>query len=92
MSYDFKAFLSSIDPSQTYECQLLTGGLVNITVRATKTSPPAQGTFPDYETMVLKYAPPYVAALGEATPFSQDRQVYFASDPSNYIVLTDLLS
>jgi hypothetical protein len=74
MLFDFKSFLSKIDPSQKYEFQSLTGGLVNLTVRATKVSP-FGGIFPKRNTLILKYAPPFVAALGESAPFSQDRQV-----------------
>jgi hypothetical protein len=69
----FESFLSKIDPSQKYEFQFLTGGLVNLTVRATKVSP-SGGIFPERKTLILKYAPPFIAALGESAPFSQDRQ------------------
>ena len=75
MSFDFGAFLSKIDASQTYECQPLTGGLVNLTVRARKTSPSGGGIFPKHDTLILKNAPPFVATIGEDAPFSQDRQV-----------------
>jgi hypothetical protein len=79
MSYDFKDVLSNIDPSQTYQFEHFTGGLVNVTVRATRASPGGQGASPDHGTLILKYAPPYVAALGKAAPFSQDRQVFSSS-------------
>lgn len=75
MSFDFKAFLSKIDPSQDYEFQSVTGGLVNLTGRARKILPSGGGTFPQHDTLILKYAPPFVAALGEEAPFSQARQV-----------------
>ena len=78
MLFDFEAFLSKIDPSQKYEFQSLTGGLVNLTVRATKVSP-SGGIFPKHKTLILKYAPPFVVALGESAPFSQDRQVYLSA-------------
>ncbi|KAF8847051.1 hypothetical protein BDZ45DRAFT_733845 [Acephala macrosclerotiorum] len=74
MLFDFEPFLSKIDPSQKYEFQSLTGGLVNLTVRATKVSP-SGGIFPKHDTLILKYAPPFVATLGESAPFSQDRQL-----------------
>jgi hypothetical protein len=76
MGFSFEVFLSKIDPSQKYECQSLTGGLVNLTARATKFPSLAGGsTFPKHDTLILKYAPPFVATIGEAAPFSQDRQV-----------------
>lgn len=75
MLFDFEPFLSKIDPSQKYELQTLTGGLVNVTVRASKVLPSGGGFFPKHGTLILKYAPPFVAALGESAPFSQDRQV-----------------
>jgi hypothetical protein len=74
MLFNFESFLSKIDPFQKYEFQSLTGGLVNLTVRATKVSHPG-GIFPKHNTLVLKYAPPFVATLGESAPFSRDRQV-----------------
>ncbi|PMD30381.1 hypothetical protein L207DRAFT_641646 [Hyaloscypha variabilis F] len=74
MLFDFEPFLSKIDPFQKYEFQTLTGGLVNLTVRATKVSP-SGGIFPKQNTLILKYAPPFVAVLGESAPFSQDRQL-----------------
>lgn len=77
MSFDFLAFLSKIDPSQDYEVQFLTGGLVNLTVRARKILPSAGSIFPKRDTLILKYAPPFVAALGEEALFSQDRQVRY---------------
>ncbi len=77
MLYDFDTFLSKIDPSQNYELQPLTGGLVNVTVRATKVSGKSGGLFPEHGSLVLKYAPPFVAALGDSAPFSQDRQYRF---------------
>ena len=76
MSFDFQAFLSKIDPSQNYEFQSLPGGLVNVTARAKKISSSGGGLFPKYDKLILKYAPPFVATLGENAPFSQDRQVY----------------
>lgn len=79
MLFDFEPFLSKIDPSQKYEFQILTGGLVNLTVRATKVTASGGGHFPKHGTLILKYAPPFVAALGESAPFSQDRQVCLTS-------------
>jgi hypothetical protein len=76
MLFDFEPFLSKVDPSQKYEFQPLTGGLVNLTVRATKVSASGNGFFPKHNTLILKYAPPFVATLGASAPFSQDRQVH----------------
>ena len=76
MAFNFEFYLSKVDPSQKYKCQSLTGGLVNLTIRATKLSPFVDDTtFPKHDTLILKYAPPFVAAIGETAPFSQDRQV-----------------
>ena len=75
MLFDFEYFLSWIDPSQKYEFQSLTGGVVNLTVRATKVLTTGNSFFPKHDTLILKYAPPFVAALGPSAPFSQDRQV-----------------
>jgi len=45
MLFDFEPFLAKIDPFQKYGFQTLTGGLVNLTVRATNV-PPSGGIFP----------------------------------------------
>lgn len=73
--FNFEHFLCRIDPSQTYEFQSLTGGTVNLTVRATKVLTSGNSLFPKHDTLILKYAPPFVAALGPSAPFSQDRQL-----------------
>jgi hypothetical protein len=84
MAFNFEAFLSKIDPYQKYEYRSLAGGLVNLTVRATKLPPLVGGSiFPKHDTLILKYAPPFVATLGEAAPFSQDRQVWSSAFKSN---------
>jgi hypothetical protein len=76
MTFNFLAYLSKIDPMQTYAVEQLTGGVVNLTVRATKkTSVSSQGPFPLHASLVLKQAPPYVAGVGESAPMSQFRQV-----------------
>lgn len=77
MSFDFKTYLSEIDPTQTYTINSLTGGLVNLTVRAVK-QPSIQiseGLFPSKQSIIIKHAPPFIAALGEEYQFSQFRQV-----------------
>lgn len=76
--FDFTFFLSSVDPSQQYTIQSLTGGIINVTVRATKlpaSNGANRGRFPDQDTLILKYAPPLIAGVGEAAPFSIYRQV-----------------
>lgn len=85
MGFDFEPYLSAFFPGGTYKTEPLSGGLVNFTVRASRTIPPinrGDGDNDDSDqdppmTLVLKYAPPYVAAVGEEAPFSQDRQVSF---------------
>ncbi len=85
MAFNFAAFLARIDPLQTYSFEPLTGGLVILTQRVTKTARLAssdtgtdsgsRGAFPTHSSLILKYAPPFIAAIGETAPFSQDRQV-----------------
>ncbi|KAK9354973.1 kinase-like domain-containing protein [Lipomyces doorenjongii] len=83
MSFDFDAYLAQIGPSHTWSVQHLQGGLVNLTVRAVKISSSEdgikKGLFNDRESLILKFAPPYVAALGESAPFSQTRQTVEAN-------------
>lgn len=75
--FNFKEYLSRIDPTCTYRISQLTGGLVNATVRAAKASSAQYdaGRFPGKQSIVLKYAPPYLLRRGEDAPFSQFRQV-----------------
>lgn len=76
-TFDFKRYLSIIDPANIYRVTILLGGRVNLTVRAVKTQPHKAdaGRFPGHESIVLKYALPYIAEDGEGAPFSQFRQV-----------------
>lgn len=76
-TFDFKSYLSNIDPVNEYKVTVLSGGRVNITVRATKTRPCTVSVerFPGRESIVLKYAPPYIAMDGQGATFSQFRQV-----------------
>lgn len=76
-TFDFDKYLSHIDPINRYMITTLTGGRINITVRALKTrsSKVDAGRFPGHRSIVLKYAPPYIAKDGEGAPFSQFRQV-----------------
>ena len=70
--FDFVTFLKSRYPGTTYSTERLTGGLVNETVRATRIS---QGDVANPASIVLKYAPPFVAGRGPHVPFGQERQV-----------------
>lgn len=83
MLFDFASFLLKLDPSQSYTIKQLTGGVVNVTVRAVKSqaTKASAGRFPEHGTMILKYAPPYIAGLGESAPFSQARQVCIGNKP-----------
>ncbi len=90
MAFDFAQFLQQIDPLDEYDIERLNGGLVNIAVRAKKyarsTSSDDPGLFPGHSSLILKYAPPYIAAVGESAPFSQYRQVsaiYYVSQRSS---------
>ncbi|KAK2810849.1 hypothetical protein FQN50_002672 [Emmonsiellopsis sp. PD_5] len=88
MSFNFDAYFRQDDPSETWSIQPLTGGIVNFTVRAVRsrigpsaasphdTGPALRGSgrFSGHETLVLKYAPPYVALIGEQAPFDRVRQ------------------
>ena len=77
--FDFATYLERVYPHHRYHVQRLAGGLVNYTVRARRDDanegpkPSEDGETPS--AMVLKQAPPFVAALGAAAPFSQQRQV-----------------
>jgi len=74
MSFDFKQYLASLypDKASSWEVEILAGGLVDLTVRARRTPEPAEN---GCASLILKYAPPYVDALGTDAPFSQERQV-----------------
>ena len=79
-SFNASSYLAKIDPSQSYKTEQLTGGLVNITIRATKTSQAQdinQGRFLGHPTIILKHALPYIAAIGPEAPFTRTRQVGF---------------
>jgi hypothetical protein len=77
-SFDFETYLESLCPGELFTLSLLTGGLVNVTSRATRVSTVLDTCLPSLRnesSFILKYAPPYIAALGESAPFSQFRQV-----------------
>ncbi|KAK2793242.1 hypothetical protein FQN52_001890 [Onygenales sp. PD_12] len=89
MSFKFDAYFRQHAPSETWSIQPLTDGIVNFTVRAVRSriDPPAtspqdtgpaprgpSGRFSEHESLILKYAPPYVALVGEQAPFDRVRQ------------------
>ena len=64
-----------------YKIVKLSGGYINVTVRAifggfngSSLDPGAEQSF----SVVMKYAPPFVAAIGEDRPFGTFRQVRFS--------------
>jgi hypothetical protein len=80
-SFDFEAYLESVCPGEQFTITVLTGGLVNLTIRAVRTSPALDTCLPSLRnesSFILKHSTPYIAALGESVPFSQFRQVHFA--------------
>jgi hypothetical protein len=77
-SFDFKEYLRSICPENEFEISVLTGGLVNFTVRAHRKSAVGNAgplTLRGKTSVILKHAPSYIATIGESAPFSQYRQV-----------------
>jgi hypothetical protein len=78
-SIDFKAYLQSIDPYSTYEIRSLDGGLINVTARARRLASRSleekNSLCSGYDSVILKYAPPFVAKVGESAPFTTHRQV-----------------
>ena len=76
MEFDFSAYLAAIDPGHRYKITKLTGGFVNLTVRATRDgSETTSSSKVSESSLVLKYAPPYVAGRGEGFPMTRFRQV-----------------
>ena len=61
--------LLAFGPQGTFQLSQLAGGLINETVRA----------FCRHGSFIMKYAPPYIAAIGPSAPFGQERQVRFSS-------------
>ena len=67
---------ASGDVDDRWEVTRLIGGSINVTVRAAP--PPGRGgdkLARNAKSVVMKYAPPYVAAIGEGAPFGTFRQV-----------------
>ena len=75
--FDFFEYLIQIDPAPSYVVTPLTGGMVKFTARASKetSGDAASGVFAAETSVILKYAPPYVAGEGKDAPMSQYRQV-----------------
>ena len=68
-STQFDSTLLSFGPPGTYNLTSLSGGLINETVRASC----KHGSF------IMKYAPPYIAAIGPSAPFGRERQIVEAA-------------
>lgn len=61
-----------------WEIERLSGGLVNVAVRASIRDYDELGG-PDPKNVVIKYAPPFVAAMGKGAPFGTFRQASTSS-------------
>ncbi|KDQ14127.1 hypothetical protein BOTBODRAFT_32916 [Botryobasidium botryosum FD-172 SS1] len=81
--FDFAGYLREIFPDVSYSITRFSGGLCNVTVRAAPlprfADPESShnlGPFgiPTNSSIVLKYAPPFVAISGPSVPFSPRRQ------------------
>lgn len=68
----FLDFLATCYGQVHYDIELLSGGVVNHTVRARN---PGGGDHGAPDSIIIKYAPPFIAGVGPDAPFSQDRQV-----------------
>lgn len=79
---DFKGLLKELHPDAEWQIEELSGGLVNNTVRARMIA----GTS-EFETLILKHAPPYVAKVGPGLPLHVDRQVSTYSIPPRQVGL-----
>ncbi|CAE6449101.1 unnamed protein product [Rhizoctonia solani] len=77
LTHDFIPALTALDPYHQYFTSPLSGGMVNFTVRVhiSDTIEEHECPFGDARSVVAKYAPAFVASLGESAPFSQYRQV-----------------
>ena len=73
----FRQFLQDVCPDARFDITVLSGGLINETVRATALQEDDIDHHEQPQTLILKYAPPYIAALGPTAPFGQQRQVCF---------------
>jgi hypothetical protein len=73
--FDAQAYLENVDPSQKYTIDVLAGGIMNLTFRGTKAGDLKGGRFPEHMSLVMKYAPPYIAGMGSGYPLTTYRQV-----------------
>ena len=70
LSATLGSYLTDSGPgSKDYEVVELTGGFINVTVRVITRNGNSK------RTVILKYAPPFIAASVEKIPFGQFRQV-----------------
>jgi hypothetical protein len=95
-----QSFLAQQDPGSSYTFEKCPGGNINITVRAFRNPRPSNTKLPfgisfgdpnqELKSFIVKYAPPYCAAVGPELPFSSDRQLIEAAalsllnDPNHY--------
>ena len=79
--FSFENYLETLFPNENMEVSILTGGLVNVTARATRTSTSnsAATCVPGEKSFIMKYAPNFIASVGQDAPFTQFRQVGFSS-------------
>ncbi|KDN37786.1 hypothetical protein RSAG8_09941, partial [Rhizoctonia solani AG-8 WAC10335] len=77
LTYDFTPALTTLDPYHQYLTSPLSGGMVNLTVRVNISDTTEEHTCPfgGARSVVAKYAPGFVASVGESAPLSQYRQV-----------------
>ncbi|KAH7344551.1 kinase-like domain-containing protein [Rhizoctonia solani] len=77
LTHDFVPALTALDPYHQYFTSPLSGGMVNSTVRVhiSDATEEHECAFGDARSVVAKYAPAFIASLGEGAPFSQYRQV-----------------
>ena len=68
----FLDFLSTVYGQPHDDVEILSGGVVNHTVRARRLGRTGEGAL---GSIIIKYAPPFIAGLGPDAPFSQERQV-----------------
>lgn len=89
--FDFEGFLKGgalddvfgVPPDSEggkWEIKKLSGGLVNVTVRVALRRDGAE-LGRDPRSVVIKYAPPFVAETGEDAPFGTFRQVRYRPPP-----------
>lgn len=72
--FDFSSYLAAkLHPSMLQNIETLSGGLVNLTFRANGRF--ALCNYEDQESIIVKYAPPFIASLGPEAKFSTERQV-----------------